>query len=294
VTKKEKNEVLTPELPINVDAPLSQLLLTITHDKYRMISLVTRWAKEIKHRDQSNPNPRIFSPSPCVKFWERKSRWTSSKNSPPTESGEERFGIHFPDHQPERNPADDKEAADEPRRRERIVALSHGGLKRSYDCPRGVGKRGLVQSRGNCPAVDRGRGPGDRGVNGGAQEFVRPLTFTAITGRPALTDSFALPNGAMPHLDLAKNASAVLVAPASANLWPVGHGSGGRPANVHPPGHPCPCFLRPRHARTHVDPSRHPTECGNPERVWAPLLGADQRALASGDHGMGRLLDPEI
>ena len=57
MTKKEKSDVLT-ELPINLDAPLSQLLLTITHDKYRMISLVTRWAKEIKQRDQSTLQPQ--------------------------------------------------------------------------------------------------------------------------------------------------------------------------------------------------------------------------------------------
>jgi phosphopantothenoylcysteine decarboxylase/phosphopantothenate--cysteine ligase len=55
-------------------------------------------------------------------------------------------------------------------------------------------------------------------LTAGAQRFITPLTFTAITGRPALTDAFSLPEGAMPHLELAKGATAVLVAPASANI----------------------------------------------------------------------------
>jgi hypothetical protein len=58
VTKKEKIELTTADAAVNLDAPLSQLLLTVTHDKYRMISLVTRWAKEIKHRDQSTLQPQ--------------------------------------------------------------------------------------------------------------------------------------------------------------------------------------------------------------------------------------------
>ncbi|MBL0058631.1 MAG: hypothetical protein IPP35_05900 [Elusimicrobia bacterium] len=58
MTKKEKTPTIEAELAIPLDAPLNQLLLTISHDKYRMISLVTRWAKEIKHRDQSTLQPQ--------------------------------------------------------------------------------------------------------------------------------------------------------------------------------------------------------------------------------------------
>jgi DNA-directed RNA polymerase subunit K/omega len=105
VTKKEKNEVLTPELPINLDAPLSQLLLTITHDKYRMISLVTRWAKEIKQRDQSNLQPQELLAQSLREILGKKVTLDAiEKLPPPSESGKEGFGIHFPHHQPERNP----------------------------------------------------------------------------------------------------------------------------------------------------------------------------------------------
>lgn len=41
----------------NPDAPLSQLLLDCGKEKYRLISLATRWAQEIRQRDQSTLPP---------------------------------------------------------------------------------------------------------------------------------------------------------------------------------------------------------------------------------------------
>jgi DNA-directed RNA polymerase subunit K/omega len=58
VTKKEKAQTALGEPVVDVDAPLSQLLLSVSHDKYRIISLATRWAKEIKNRDQSTLQPQ--------------------------------------------------------------------------------------------------------------------------------------------------------------------------------------------------------------------------------------------
>jgi DNA-directed RNA polymerase subunit K/omega len=52
MTEKKKVETV-PEETLHLDGPLSQLLLSVTHDKYRMISLATRWAQEIRVRDQS-------------------------------------------------------------------------------------------------------------------------------------------------------------------------------------------------------------------------------------------------
>lgn len=52
MTEKKTVQVVGEE-GINLDAPLSHLLLSVTHEKYRMISLATRWAQEIKVRDQS-------------------------------------------------------------------------------------------------------------------------------------------------------------------------------------------------------------------------------------------------
>lgn len=51
----------------------------------------------------------------------------------------------------------------------------------------------------------------------GAAEFVRPLTFAALTGRPVL-DSLWEPHGALSHVRLGQEAELVIVAPATAHL----------------------------------------------------------------------------
>lgn len=51
----------------------------------------------------------------------------------------------------------------------------------------------------------------------GALEFVRPLTFEALTGRPAHFDIYA-PGEPLTHIRLAREAEAVVVAPATANF----------------------------------------------------------------------------
>src|SRR5260370_8802163 len=50
-----------------------------------------------------------------------------------------------------------------------------------------------------------------------ATEFVRPLTFEALTGRPVLTSLWER-GRALAHIDLAKHPDLVIVAPATANI----------------------------------------------------------------------------
>lgn len=51
----------------------------------------------------------------------------------------------------------------------------------------------------------------------GAAEFVRPLTFEALTGRPVLTSLWE-PGTALAHVQLGRQADLILVAPATAHL----------------------------------------------------------------------------
>jgi phosphopantothenoylcysteine decarboxylase/phosphopantothenate--cysteine ligase len=51
----------------------------------------------------------------------------------------------------------------------------------------------------------------------GAAEFVRPLTFEALTGRPVLSSLWG-PGGALSHVRLGQEADIIIVAPATANL----------------------------------------------------------------------------
>jgi len=54
-------------------------------------------------------------------------------------------------------------------------------------------------------------------LTAGAAEFVRPLTFEALTGRPVLTSLWER-GRALAHIDLAKDPDLVIVAPATANI----------------------------------------------------------------------------
>src|SRR5215469_9180901 len=50
-----------------------------------------------------------------------------------------------------------------------------------------------------------------------AEEFVRPLTFSALTGRKALTDLFE-PGDAIEHIAVAQAHEMLVIAPATAGL----------------------------------------------------------------------------
>jgi phosphopantothenoylcysteine decarboxylase/phosphopantothenate--cysteine ligase len=57
----------------------------------------------------------------------------------------------------------------------------------------------------------------------GGTQFVSPLTFQALSGRPVYTQSWSSPersgpDNGMPHIDLSREADAILVAPASADF----------------------------------------------------------------------------
>lgn len=131
-------------------------------------------------------------------------------------------------------------------------------------------------------------------LTAGAQRFITPLTFTAITGRPALTDPFSLPAGAMPHLELAKGAAAVLVAPASANT--LARLAGGQADDL------LTSLLLATRAPVFLAPAMHEPMWTNPatqrnvdilKSYGHRFLGPATGALASGDQGLGRLLDTD-
>ena len=131
-------------------------------------------------------------------------------------------------------------------------------------------------------------------LTAGAQQFITPLTFTAITGHPALTDSFALPTGTMPHLDLAKKASAVLVAPASANTMArLAAGLADDLLTSILLVTRAPIFLAPA---MHEPMWTHPATQRNVTTLKGfghTLLGPARGDLASGDQGLGRMVEPE-
>ena len=131
-------------------------------------------------------------------------------------------------------------------------------------------------------------------LTGGAQRFITPLTLTAVRGPPALTDPFDLSSGPMPHLDLAKSAAAVLVAPASADA--LARFAAGRAEDLLSAlllATRAPVFLAPA---MHEPIWTHPATPRNIATLAAfgyRFLGPVEGPLASGDQGKGRLMEPD-
>ncbi len=83
-----------------------------------------------------------------------------------------------------------------------------------------VGVSGGIASYKSCILVRRLAEAGalvDVILTEGAAEFVRPLTFEALSGRPVLTSLWA-PGSALDHVRLPQRADLVIVAPATAHL----------------------------------------------------------------------------
>ncbi len=56
-------------------------------------------------------------------------------------------------------------------------------------------------------------------MTGNAQQFVQPLTFRTLSGRPVYSDTFAAGNGYdIHHISLTERADLLVVAPATANI----------------------------------------------------------------------------
>jgi phosphopantothenoylcysteine decarboxylase/phosphopantothenate--cysteine ligase len=83
-----------------------------------------------------------------------------------------------------------------------------------------VGVSGGIASYKSCTLVRRLAEAGARVdvvLTDGAAEFVRPLTFEALSGRPVLTSLWTR-DAALQHVRLAQEAELVIVAPATAHL----------------------------------------------------------------------------
>lgn len=128
-----------------------------------------------------------------------------------------------------------------------------------------------------------------------AHEFVRPLTFEAVTGRRVLSDPFAVEGSAL-HLRLAREADAVCVAPATADL--IARAAQGRAEGLltsvllatRAPVLLCPAMNDRMygHPRTRANLELLEGELGY--RMVGPVVGR----LAHGEgEGPGRMMEPE-
>ncbi|NNF39570.1 MAG: bifunctional phosphopantothenoylcysteine decarboxylase/phosphopantothenate--cysteine ligase CoaBC [Gemmatimonadetes bacterium] len=126
-----------------------------------------------------------------------------------------------------------------------------------------------------------------------AREFVRPLSFEGVTGRPVLTEAFSA-EGAAVHIRLGRDADAVCVAPATADL--LARAAQGRSNDLLTTTllvARCPVLLCPA---MNDRMWAHPAVLDNARRcrdLGYVLVGPDSGPLAVGEaDGPGRLSEP--
>jgi len=129
-----------------------------------------------------------------------------------------------------------------------------------------------------------------------ATRFVGTLTFEALSGRPVCTDLFDEGHdAAIQHIEWARTADAVVVAPATANmLGKLAHGIADDALSTFLLAVTAPVLVCPA-MNTHM--YQHPAVQRNLERLAAygyGILPPDSGELACGTTGPGRLPDPAV
>jgi phosphopantothenoylcysteine decarboxylase/phosphopantothenate--cysteine ligase len=128
-----------------------------------------------------------------------------------------------------------------------------------------------------------------------ATHFVGPATFQAITGHPVFADLWdeRIDNG-MAHIDLSRDADAILVAPASADfLAKLVQGRADDLLSTLCLARDCPLLVAPAMNRQMWEHPATRRNIGQLAEDGVTILGPDQGQQACGETGFGRLLEPE-
>jgi phosphopantothenoylcysteine decarboxylase/phosphopantothenate--cysteine ligase len=127
-----------------------------------------------------------------------------------------------------------------------------------------------------------------------AEEFVRPLTFAALTGRKVLTNLFAI-ESAIEHIAVAQEHELLVIAPATADLMAkLAHGLADDFLTTLYLAFTGPVLLAPA---MNVNMWQHPATRANLATLVTrghTIVEPDSGYLACGMTGPGRLADPEI
>ncbi len=127
-----------------------------------------------------------------------------------------------------------------------------------------------------------------------ARQFVAPLTFRALTHRPVSTSVADEPVGVLSHVALAHAADVMVVAPATADL--LARLASGRADDMLTAvylGVRCPVLVAPAmepEMWTHPATRRAATVLAGD---GVGLLGPASGRMASGEHGIGRMVEPD-
>jgi phosphopantothenoylcysteine decarboxylase/phosphopantothenate--cysteine ligase len=130
-----------------------------------------------------------------------------------------------------------------------------------------------------------------------AMQFITPVTLQALSGRPVFYDQWdARLNSNMPHIDLTRDADAIVIAPCSADfMFKLAHGACNDLLSTL-------CVARPARVPLMVAPAMNVEMWTNPatqrnagqlKADGVAILGPGAGEQACGETGMGRMLEPE-
>jgi phosphopantothenoylcysteine decarboxylase/phosphopantothenate--cysteine ligase len=130
-----------------------------------------------------------------------------------------------------------------------------------------------------------------------AQEFVTATTMQALSGRPVFTDQWAVQGAqvanAMPHIDVSRDADAIVVAPATAHfIAQVAQGLAPDLLTTLVLARRCPLLVAPA---MNVEMWNNPATQRNVQQLRTDsiaLLGPGEGDQACGEIGAGRMLEP--
>jgi len=130
-----------------------------------------------------------------------------------------------------------------------------------------------------------------------ACQFITPTTMQALSGKPVLTDLWNQDTGnGMAHINLARAADAIVIAPASANfIAKLVHGAADDLlSTICLARGECPLLVAPA---MNVEMWQNPATQRNIaqlQRDGIAVLGPDSGDQACGETGMGRMLEPAM
>ena len=127
-----------------------------------------------------------------------------------------------------------------------------------------------------------------------AQQFVRPLTFQALTGNSVHTELFdAEQEQAMGHIHLARWADLLLVAPASANsLAKMAHGLADDLLSTLYLAAECPVYVAPAMNQAMWNKTTTQDNLARLQQHGVKIIGPASGDQACGEQGFGRMLEP--
>jgi phosphopantothenoylcysteine decarboxylase/phosphopantothenate--cysteine ligase len=128
-----------------------------------------------------------------------------------------------------------------------------------------------------------------------ATKFITPVTMQALSGKPVFISMWgsSIPNG-MPHIELSREADAILIAPASAEfIAKLVHGRADDLLSTLCLARDCPLLVAPAMNKKMWE---NPATQRNIEQLKADnivILGPDSGDQACGEVGLGRMLEAE-